>query len=365
MKVAILGTNGIPARYGGFETFAEELSVGLVREGVDVTVFCVTGRNAQPDNYKGVRLEHVPSPRLGPLTTILYDLRCMWQARRNFDIVYMLGYGAGPFFWIPRVFGRQFWVNMDGLEWKRSKWPWYGKLYLRISEWFAVRSASLVVADAEGIRDYIVAKYGEDVNCHTIPYGAKVIESPPDVNLIRPYGLKPSDYYLVVCRLEPENHVKEIIGGFRDSGTKRNLVIIGDSRKDTPYVRELSRTTDDRIRFLGAVYDRELLEAFRYHAFAYFHGHSVGGTNPSLLEALGCGNVVIAHDNLFNREVAADCAFYFSKAPEIPGIIESLEIDANRHSGAQKARDRIRREYTWDNVTLAYQGLIQDAGNRG
>ena len=360
IKLAILGTRGIPSRYGGFETFAEELSTRLVKRGIEVTVFCEVNNSYNELEYKGVKLKYVKVTKIGHLTTILYDLRCILRALKGYNLIYMLGYGAGLFFWIPMIFKKPIWVNMDGFEWKRAKWPWYGKFYFKINEWLAVKFATLVVADAENIKSYLISKYGKDINCYVIPYGAEIVDKPPDINLIRSHNLEPSDYYLIVCRLEPENHVKEIMEGFVSSKTKKKLIIIGNHKINTPYVRELLKFRDDRIRFMDAIYDRGLLKAIRHYSFAYFHGHSVGGTNPSLLEALGCGNLIIAHDNPFNREVASDCALYFSSSFQISDIINSLELGKNKDF-TTKARERIRRIYDWDLITDQYQKLIRDA----
>ena len=359
-RLAILGIRGIPARYGGFETFAEEISVRLVKRGGDVTVFCDT-TDAGKSEYKGVKLRYVRSFKLGPLTTIIHDLRCILDALNGYDIIYMLGYGAGPFFWIPRLFKRPIWVNMDGLEWKRSKWPWYGRLYLKISEWFAVKFASLLIADAEGIKDYLTSKYGKAINCHTIPYGAEVVVIPPDSHLIKNFELEPFEYYLVVCRLEPENHVKEIIEGFQASDTNKKLIIVGDHRTNTAYSKEILKTDDSRIRFIGTIFDKELLKAVRYYSFAYFHGHCVGGTNPSLLEALSCGNIVVAHDNVFNREVAGEVGLYFRSSDEIPTLVEAVEsMDESEKSDLSiKAREQIRNNYAWEIVVDMYQKILK------
>jgi glycosyltransferase involved in cell wall biosynthesis len=359
MKIAIIGSRGIPAQYGGFETFAEELSTRLVERGFEVTVFADSDSRGAGSEYKGVKISHTRSFSLGPLSTILHDLFCIIKALSGYDLIYVLGYGAGFFFWIPRIIGKPVWVNMDGLEWKRSKWPWYGRLYLRISEWFAVRFASLLISDAEAIRDYLMDRHGNGIACRTIPYGADIVHAPPDSKVISHHNLKQKEYYLIVCRLEPENHVREIAEGFALSDTEKKLVVIGDHSAVTPYVKDLLTLKDKRIRFMGTVYDSEMLKAVRYYSFAYFHGHSVGGTNPSLLEALGCGNVVIAHDNPFNREVASDCALFFSHSTQIPSLISSLEsgIDTNLPT---RAKDRILMKYSWDLITDQYEKLIKD-----
>ena len=183
---------------------------------------------------------------------------------------------------------------MDGLEWRRTKWSTFAKIYLRAMEFLAAKWATILVADAEGIADYLKNKYGHPDKVIMIPYGAEIIIKTPNLERLTPCGLKAKDYYLVVCRLEPENHVREIIQGFSNTASKRKLVIIGDYQAGTPYTESLTRLKDDRVVFLGSVYDQELLTALRYHCFAYLHGHSVGGTNPSLLEAMACDNFVIA-----------------------------------------------------------------------
>lgn len=358
-KIAILGTRGIPARYGGFETFAEELSVRLVKRGVDVTVFC-DRIDANQTEYRGVRLRHVRSLKLGPLTMIVHDLHSILKALNGYDIVYILGYGCGPFFWIPRLFKKPIWVNMDGLEWKRSKWPWYGRLYLKVSEWLAVRFASLLVADAEGIKDYLTSKYGKTIKCHTIPYGAEVVATPPDRHLTKNLELEPFEYYLAVCRLEPENHVKEIVKGFQASGTSKKLIILGDHEKKSPYIKELLKAGGNRVRFMGTIFNKELLKAVRYYSFAYLHGHSVGGTNPSLLESLGCGNAVIAHDNPFNREVAGKAARFFSDSDGLAKLIDNFDDNHEDLNAMRKeAINIVQTRYTWEQVTNEYDKLFR------
>lgn len=359
-RIAILGTRGIPARYGGFETFAEELAVRLVQRGHEVTVYCEKGASCSADaNYKGVRLEYISAPPLGPLDVVWFDICCMAKATRHYDLLYLLGYGAGSFTWMPRLLGKPVWINMDGLEWKRSKWPWYARLYLRLNEWCAAKFASLMIADAEGIKRYLKESYGESSAVAMIPYGAELISVPPDPSYLTQMGVSPGSYYLVVCRLEPENHVREIIEGFNLAATRRELIVVGDIDTDTPYVRDLKRSAGSKVRFIGTCYEKPMLKALRYYAFAYFHGHSVGGTNPSLLEAMGCANVVIAHDNPFNREVAAECARYFASPVEITEIINSLESGTDLGKMHAVAQERIRTIYSWERITDLYEELFR------
>jgi glycosyltransferase involved in cell wall biosynthesis len=194
-----------------------------------------------------------------------------------------------------------------------------------------------------------------------IPYGASVVENTSDVNLLRKWGLNKKEYYILVCRLEPENYVREIIEGFSASKSLHPLIIVGDHAAKTSYINLLLRTANARIRFIGTVYDKKNLQVLRYHSIAYFHGHSVGGTNPSLLEALGCGNIVIAHDNIFNRETAGDIAFYFKNSQEIPAILEIVETLSikERSKKAAIAKTIVREKYNWDDIADKYFQLLR------
>lgn len=367
VSMAILGTRGIPARYGGFETFADEISIRLVEHDVAVTVYCeMNPELEQLGTYKGVKLEYVPVSRLGPLTTILFDLKCLWRARRDFDVVYMLGYGSSLFCFLPRLHRREVWINMDGLEWARSKWSWPARVWLKWMERIAMWTPSRIVADAEAIRANLSARYRHMPDCEVIPYGATLVERAPSVALLTAWEIESGAYFLMVCRLEPENHVLEILQGFAASQTSLPLIILGDHRAGTPYVSQLLEVKDARIRFVGTVFDQEKLRALRYHCRAYFHGHSVGGTNPSLLEALGCGNAVIAHDNPFNREVAGNIARYFREAGDIPALVQSFDnADESRADIRQAACAIIKENYTWEKITAKYLALLQRSGKSG
>lgn len=361
-RVAILGTRGIPARYGGFETFAEELAVRLVEQGVEVTVYCEAEQTDQPESCHGVKLVYIPSTACGPLTTILFDLRCLWHARKSFDLVYMLGYGAAPFCLIPRLYGTQVWLNVDGIEWARAKWSGLAKAYFKMMEWFSCWVPHRVIADAEGIKTHLEARHRLRVPCSVIPYGAPLVTDPPDVNLLSEFDLLADGYHLVVARLEPENNIKEIIEGFVANGNDSPLIIVGNYNLDTPYTKQILSLSNDKVHFVGGVYDKQKLQALRYYSTAYFHGHSVGGTNPSLLEALGCGNIVIAHDNVYNREVCGAGGFYFSSPHEIPGLM--AEVSALESAGRRELKtvmqNRIRERYNWDQIAAEYMALLDD-----
>jgi glycosyltransferase involved in cell wall biosynthesis len=360
MRIAILGTRGIPARYGGFETFAEKLAIGLSANGFEVTVFCESSENHVSDVYQGVKLSYVSAPPLGPLQTILYDLRCLWAARKRYDVVYMLGYGAAPFCLIPRLWGTEVWINPDGLEWARAKWGLVARSYFRLMEWASLHSSDRIIADAEAIAASLASRHGKISACTVIPYGCEVIETPPPPELLSEWGLVPQDYYLVVCRLEPENHVMEILQAFQRSRSIKQLVLVGNHIAETRYVAQLRTVQDSRIRMIGTVYDVAKLTCLRYHSFAYLHGHSVGGTNPSLLEAMGCGNLIFAHDNPFNRETLGFCGLYFSNVLELSQAMERAE---NEKSGLVQLRDASRsragKSYHWEDIISRYVALLK------
>ena len=362
-SIAILGTRGIPAQYGGFETFADEVSTRLAARGLSVAVFCEDDDPdaPRPETYRGVDLVYVPVPQLGPLSTIVHDLRCLWRARSAYDVVYMLGYGAALFCWLPRLFGTEVWINMDGIEWRRTKYGRLGRLWLRMMEAAAVRTPTRIVADADAVEASLRGRHRRLPPCSVIPYGAPRRDEHPAEASVRALGLTPGRYHLVVCRFEPENHVREIIEGYTVSRSQRPLVVLGTARSETPYVSDLRRlaAADERVLLLPPIYDAERLTALRYHACTYLHGHSVGGTNPSLVEALGCGNAVIAHDNAFNREVAGPGALYFESADDVPNLVERLEADEQlRAQLGRDARQQQRQRYTWDAVVAAYLDLL-------
>ena len=359
-RIAILGTRGIPARYGGFETFAEELGARLVERGFRVTVVCEKVRGAsQPPTFRGIDLAYVPAPRLGPLTTIAFDLMSLWRVRKGYDVVYMLGYGASLFCFIPRLGGAEVWINMDGIEWLRSKWSWAARAYLRLIETVATWTPNRIIADADAIRSHLQSRHRRLPECTVVPYGSDLVTAAPPEELLAEWGLKVGEYYILVCRLEPENHVLDIVEGYAASSSTFPLVVLGDHKLNTPYVRLLQSVADPRVRLIGTVYDKVRLRALRFHARAYLHGHSVGGTNPSLLEAMGSGNVVIAHDNVFNREVAADAALYFRNARDIPGILEILEADSGRRQRMREvARHRVESIYNWRMIADRYEQLL-------
>ncbi len=358
MRIAILGARGIPAHYGGFETFAEQLAVRLVERGQEVTVFCEAGESASQE-YKGVKLRHVRARNLGPLTTVVYDAASLWQARSRFDVIYMLGYGASALCWLPRVWGTHVWINMDGLEWARGKWGPIARWYLRCAEAIAMWAPDRIIADAAAIKANLQSRHRKLPPCDVIPYGCEIV-SGARAEELKSFGLDPGSYYLVVCRFEPENHIKEIIEGFLESKTQARLVLVGDHAYKSAYVQSLGRYKSERLLFTGPVYETSKIQTLRYFCRAYVHGHSVGGTNPSLLEAMGCGNVVIANDNPFNREVLGGTGLFFSTGKEVSACMDAVDSGkADIASIKVNVVERVKQFYTWDRITDYYCELIR------
>lgn len=360
MKLAILGTRGIPARYGGFETFAEEIASRLATHGVDVTVFCPSKDARKDEVYRGVRLAFVKYPAESKFSEVLWDVKCFWAARRGFDVVYMLGVGASFGAWIPRLAGAKVWINSDGLEWKRTKWSPAQRLYLAVAEALGLALASRIIADSPAIKDYLRARYIRVKRVSTIAYGAEIPTRPPDQSVLGEWGLNPYRYSLVVCRLEPENHVLEVVVGYQRANSTIPLIILGDIRNPNAYVKRLLAHASDHVRFIGTIYDKERLQALRYYSSAYIHGHSVGGTNPSLLEAMACSNLVVAHDNAFNRCVLQDAGLFFRDPESLASALQELESNTSQIQILRdRARNIISSHYHWDQIADEYLHLLR------
>ncbi len=362
LRIAILGSRGIPANYGGFETFAEQLAVRLALRGYQITVYAES-EDAPPKDrvYKGVRVRFRRRPRWGAASVLAYDCACLWDACKGYDLVYMLGYGAAWACWWPRIFGVPVWINVDGLEWARSKWGHGARLYLRAMEWLATRVATLLVADAEAIAQRFRQTHPRGAPCTFVAYGAELMQAADvDAAPLAQWGLQPGQYMLVVARAEPENHVLEIIEGYTLQAGNWPLVVVGDIGGATAYQQRLRQCASDKVRFVGGIYDAQQLASLRLHAACHLHGHSVGGTNPSLLEAMACGNWVIAHDNPFNREVARETADYFSTPEQLAQCLQrmTLATAAERQARRDAVRAIVARFYGWESIADAYERLI-------
>lgn len=360
LRIALIGTRGIPAAYGGFETAVEEVGRRLVERGHRVLVY---GRDAGTagDVHLGMRRVTLPAVRQKALETLshtaLSTVHAVTKARP--DAAFVFNAANSPFLPLLRARRIPVALHMDGLEWRRSKWGPRGKAYYRAAESFGVRQADAIIADAPGIADYYDHQFG--VASELIRYGAPLLDDAPSDG-IRELGLEPGGYHLVVARFEPENHVREIVEGYAMSQATKPLVVVGSAPYAAEYTAAIDRiaAADPRIRLLGAVYDQGLLDALYHHASTYLHGHSVGGTNPSLLRAMGAGTAVIAFDVVFNREVLDEQGWYFRTPADVAAAVDAAESDGGDVAAASAAvRRRAADAFSWDDVAATYEDLAR------
>lgn len=364
MNIAIIGTRGIPNNYGGFEQFAEYISVGLVERGHQVTVYSPHFHPYKEESFKGVRIKHIYSPEhlIGSSANFTYDFQCMQHAlKQDFDILLECGYHSNaPSYYLTR--GRKKPVlitNMDGLEWKRSKWNKFTRWLILQMEKVAVKKSHVLVSDNKGIQDYYKNTYDADSVC--IPYGADLIHQFNEATLSL-YGLLKEQYYLLIARLEPENNIETILDGFTLYGDKVNkMVVIGNHNTGYGNYLKSKFSTNKQIVFLGGIYDLSQLNDLRCYAKAYFHGHSVGGTNPSLLEAMASNAFIVAHDNIFNRSVLEKDAYYFTSKESVQNILQTAIDSTFKQQSIQNNRTKIKEQYTWEVITDQYESLFNSA----
>lgn len=359
--LAILGTRGIPARHGGFETFAERLSLYLVERGWDVEVYCQSdGEADEPADYLGVRLRHVRTRIPGALGTLVFDWHALRQACTSPPrLLLTLGYNTGSFAVYSRLRRRVGVINMDGIEWRRSKWPAPARAWFWANEWMACHLHDHLIADHPAIADHLATRVARR-HITTIPYGADRVEH-GDALALSHFNLTPRSYALVVARPEPENSILEIVRAFSRRRRGLRLLVLGNvSATGTAYQREVLRAAGPEAMFPGAIYDAEIVAALRFHCAFYVHGHQVGGTNPSLVEALGAGSAVLAHDNPFNRWVAGPDAAYFAGEDGCAQQIDALiGAPTQRLDGMREAsRTRHREAFTWPAVLARYEELL-------
>ena len=358
----MIGTRGVPAAYGGFETAVEEVGRRRVERGHSVLVY---GREAGDGNayHLGMRRVTLPAVRQKALETLSHTALSTAHAitRARPDVALVFNAANSP--WLPALRAMRIPVatHVDGLEWRRGKWNAVGQAYYRLAEQFSVRWSDALIADAQGIADY----YAEEFEAPTdlIAYGAPLIDA--GSSRLAELDLAPRGYHLVVARFEKENHVDVIVDGYRRSAATRPLVVVGSAPYADEYTASIHELADDRVRFLGGVWDQGLLDQLYGNALTYVHGHSVGGTNPSLLRALGAGAPVLAYDVRFNREVVGESGRYFLGADGVRQAIEAAEAepaDQERRSAASRER---ARAYDWDDVTDRYAAMLRRLATDG
>jgi glycosyltransferase involved in cell wall biosynthesis len=358
MKIAILGSRGIPVSYGGFETFAEELSTRLVHRGHDVTVYCcgpysITGEST----FKGVKRVVVPTIRTKVLEKPVFTfLSILLSSAGNYDALLMLGISVSFFCFIPRLSGKKVIINIDGLEWQRRKWGPVISRVLRFEERMAGVMADMVVTDCRWVKEYYSERYGKD--SVYVAYGAEIIDYPPG-NTLKKYGLDRNEYLLYVSRFEPENNpllVREAYDVIKNPAKK--LVMVGDAPYADVYIKKVKDTKNPGIIFTGALFGdayKELLS----NAYIYIQATEVGGTHPALIEAMGAGNCVLANDVPEHREVLRDAGFYYKGKEDLKRkMMFLMDNKENVREKKKAAVEVIEREYSWETITDEYERLF-------
>ncbi|MCG0201125.1 DUF1972 domain-containing protein [Phocaeicola vulgatus] len=369
MKIAFISTRGIPNNYGGFEQFAEYISVGLAQRGHEVVVYSPKFHPYQEDTYKGVRLKHIYSPETwmgSSVGSFFYDFASLCDAlkKEDFDIIYEAGYTSiiPAYIWF-NVRKRKrpiFTTNMDGLENKRSKFSPMVRRFLDWEEKMAVKYSHYLIADNMGIHDYYKEKY--DKESKFLAYGADIHDD-FNADYLKEFGLQPEEYYILIARLEPENNIVMAIEGYLHSkeNGRRQLIVVG--KTNTPHGKELVEKygNEKNVRFVGGIYDFKKLDSVRHFSKAYFHGHSVGGTNPSLLEAMAAGCFIFAHDNIFNRAVLEENAFYYPSADKVAEYLNRIDTMAEESKIQYTANniEVIRNEYSWEHLVDEHEKYFQ------
>lgn len=360
-SVRILGTRGVPAAHGGFETFAERLALYLVERGWKVIVYCQEGGRGEAvlDRWKGVCRVRVPVAQPGPRGTIVFDWKCTWHAMRSEGLCLTLGYNTAIFGVMLRLRGKTNIFNMDGIEWSRSKWGPAARAWFYINDWAGCWLGNHLVADHPEIAKHLRSRVSES-SITMIPYGADAIEAAPTESVLG-LGLVPRGYLTLVARAEPENSILEVVRGFSSKRRGFHLAVLGKYEPESNlYHRAVHEAASTEVRFLGAIYDKATVRALRFHSAAYVHGHQVGGTNPSLVEALGAGNPVLAHDNRFNRWVAGPSARYFSDSDSFSAQLdEVLSSEVVRDQMSNGSRQRLCDAFMWPDVLAQYEALLE------
>jgi len=363
-KLSILGTRGIPAKHGGFETFAEHFSLYLKNKGWDVTVYCQEeGKDLKhEDDWQGIHRIHIPVTPEGAKGTIVFDwLSSLHAAKRNTPVL-TLGYNTAVFCFLYRLKGLKNIINMDGIEWQRDKWTFLERTWLYANEKIGSWLGNHLIADHPEIKTHLAQFVCSD-KISVIPYSADLLRT-ADITQIDQLGLAPGRYAILIARPEPENSILEIVQAYSTQKRGMPLVILGDYNPETNrYQKQVMEAAGNEIKFVGAIYHQPRVQALRFYSRFYIHGHTVGGTNPSLVEALGAGSPVLAHDNKFNQWVAGSKAFYFSTKTDcekkITELIKNDEVISKMKTASLK---QYTQNFTSDKIHGAYEQLLKGQG---
>jgi glycosyltransferase involved in cell wall biosynthesis len=357
MKIAILGTRGIPANYGGFETFAEQLGTRLAARGHQVTVYGRKHYSTIPEKfYRGVELITLPTIRHKYFDTVVHTfLSVLHASPRKYDIILICNAANSIFSFIPRLLGTPTLVNVDGLERKRKKWNWVGRTYYLISEWLSTFLPTAIVTDAQVIQDYYATRYKKE--SAMIAYGAEVARrAAPE--MLECFGLQPNNYVLYVSRLEPENNAHLVIEAFEKVSTEMPLVIVGGAPYAEEYIAELKSTRDPRVKFPGFVFGQDY-RALQQNAYCYVHATEVGGTHPALIEAMGAGNCALTLNTPENREAINGAGIVYDSVADLTAKLQQV-IDHPEMIGEyrRRAMARVLELYNWEQITDQYEELL-------
>ena len=362
----ILGTRGIPADHGGFETFAEKFALFLAKRGWSVGVYCqeevsTVDCRFRSEYWRGVELIRVQVASTGPRATLEFDYHCARHAAKRDAVSLVLGYNGAVFLPILRIAGRKIVTNMDGIEWRRAKWSFPIRAWFWVNEWIAAWSSHHLVADHPAIADHVATRRSRRA-ISTIAYGGDPVAAAPAAPL-EALGLTPGHYMVSICRIEPENNILTIVEAFSRARRDAKLVVLGEFRDGNAYHRRVRAVASDEVLFPGAIYDAATVGALRHHARAYLHGHTVGGTNPSLVEALWAGSPIIAHDNRYNRLTAGDRQAYFRNSDECERLVVRLLTDDMAVERAREAAHARALSFDWTDILEAYETMILEVGN--
>jgi len=364
MKIAIIGTRGIPNRYGGFEQLAEKLSIGLSQRGHAITVYNSHKHPYHAKKFMDVDIVHCfdAEYRIGTAGQFIYDLNCVRDAgKKGFDVLLFLGYTSSSIW--GRFFPRNAVIisNMDGMEWKRSKYRKPTRQFLKYAEKLAVKYSDQLIADSVVIRSYLERKYQKGIAF--IPYGAEIFSGEDEAHLTS-FDIKKHGYFMLIARMEPENNIEMILRGFSETNTDKKFLIVGNTGNSFGRRMVDKFSNDPRIIFAGPLYDSVILHSLKVYSSLYFHGHSTGGTNPSLLEAMASRALIAAHDNEFNRAVLQEDAFYFSNARDVSELIQAVNVRGNVEEKIARNLQKIREQYNWPMIIEQYEDLMNKCYNK-
>jgi glycosyltransferase involved in cell wall biosynthesis len=360
LRIAILGTRGIPNHYGGFEHISEYVSEGLVKRGHAVTVYNSHNHPYSESSWNGVEIRHCFDPEyiLGQSGQFIYDFNCLMDARkRKFDVVLIMGYTSSSIWGSLYPSKSTIITNMDGLEWKRSKYSRPVQQFLKYAEKLAVKHSQYYISDSLIIKAYLNEKY--NIDSKYIPYGADLFSEEEREQVDNSEALK-EDYFLLMARMEPENNIETILEGFNNSNSPRKFKVLGDTGNRFGKFITHKFKNDSRIEFKGAIFEPGKVRALQNNSYLYFHGHSVGGTNPSLLEAMASEALIAAHNNPFNKSVLHSDAFYFSNENDVRTLVETVQHKETEKVMVRNNLHKIKYQFNWEKIIDQYEEFILD-----